>query len=327
MNLKNCFPALMVVCSFAVQGQTTATNRPPPIRKQTSSAGTLEHEKPPVRMRRIWISLTMNTLYDSNLDHDETNLNSFGFVPSVGLHYRDNPEKPNFEADYEVGLHRYTNSNVYDRVSQNLEVAYRKYLGRKWQARTTGVVSLKGSSEDRDVDNEYVLEQQLQYRFNPANRLRFFGAYRVKRYPTPDVEKNAIDPYFGARFDHRLAQQRRWEVSYRYDKNRSAGVKDRYVRWTYGALFETPVRRAVHDLLTLEVRYAPRLYARQIKVDGTRVARKDERWVFDAVYERPLSTDVRMALNYRYETRSSNDSEKNFNSHLLGVTFGFDWWK
>ncbi|HKE59295.1 MAG TPA: hypothetical protein VKB46_21450 [Pyrinomonadaceae bacterium] len=327
MKIKSCFLALTLGCSVAAHGQTTASNRPQPSGKKSATASALAPEKTPVRMRRIWLSLTMSTVYDSNLDHDQASLNSFGFVPSVGLHYRDNPEKPNFEADYEVGLHRYTNSDIYDRVSQNLELAYRKYLGRKWQARTTGVVSLKGSSEDRDVDNEYVLEQQLQYRFNPANRLRFYGAYRVKRYPAPDIEKNAVDPYFGARFDHRLAQQRRWEVSYRYDKNRSAGVKDRYVRWTYGALFSTPVRRSLRDLLTLELRYAPRLYARQIKVDGSRVARKDQRWVFDAVYERPLSTDVRMAFNYRYETRSSNDVEKNFNSHLLGVTFGFDWWK
>jgi hypothetical protein len=224
-------------------------------------------------------------------------------------------------------LHRYTNSDVYDRVSQNLELAYRRYLGRKWQARTTGGVSLKGSSEDRDVDNEYVLEEQIQYRFNPANRVRFYGAYRIKRYPISDREKNAVDPYFGARFEQRLKEQRRWEISYRYDKNRSVGPKDNYVRWTYGALFSTPLLKKLRDQLTAEVRYAPRLYARQIKVDGNRVARKDRRWVLDLMYERPMRQDLRMVLNYRYETRRSNDVEKNFRSHLLGIGFVFDWWK
>src|SRR5262245_52781506 len=107
MKIRSCFLALVLGCSFAVQGQTTASNRPQPIGKPSSTAGTLEQEKAPVRMRRIWLSLTMSTVYDSNLDHDEADLNSFGFVPSVGLHYRDNVEKPNFEADYEVGLHRY----------------------------------------------------------------------------------------------------------------------------------------------------------------------------------------------------------------------------
>ena len=99
------------------------------------------------------------------------------------------------------------------------------------------------------------------------------------------------------------------------------------MRRTYGAHFTTPLFRKLQDLLTLDVRYAPRLYARQIKVDGVRVPRRDRRWVADVLYERPLRRDVRMGLNYRYETRSSNDPEKNFNSHLFGVTFAFDWWR
>lgn len=54
------------------------------------------------------------------------------------------------------------------------------------------------------MNNQYVLEQQLQYRVNPNNRVRFFGAYRLKRYPLEDIGKNAVDPYFGIRFDQKL---------------------------------------------------------------------------------------------------------------------------
>lgn len=85
--------------------------------------------------------------------------------------------------------------------------------------------------------------------------------------------------------------------------------------------------RERRDLLTLDLRYAPRLYARQIKVDGGRVPRRDLRWTFDVLYERPVSEKVALGLNYRYETRASNDPEKNFNSHLLGITFGYKWWR
>ncbi|MCA1592354.1 MAG: hypothetical protein LC754_06835 [Acidobacteria bacterium] len=42
---------------------------------------------------------------------------------------------------------------------------------------------------------------------------------------------------------------------------------------------------------------------------------------------RPLRGDVRMGLNYRYETRNSNDPDKRFNAHVIGVTFGFKWWR
>ena len=112
-----------------------------------------------------------------------------------------------------------------------------------------------------------------------------------------------------------------------YDKNRSQDPKDRCVRRTYEAQFSTPIFRSRRDLLTAEARYSPRLYARQIKVDNERVARKDRRWVFEADYERPLARDVRLGLNYRYETRGSNDPDKRFGSHVFGATFGFDWWR
>lgn len=294
--------------------------------KKKSSSKSRPQQEGASLPRRLWFTASLTSVFDTNLEDDQSGLNSFGLVPSVGLHFQDNAEKPSFEADYEVALHQYTNSTRYDRVSQNLAVSYRRQLTRRLQARTTGEVSLKGSSEDRDVNNEYLMEQQLQYRFNPANRLRLFGAYRVKRYPLEDVGKNAVDPYFGARFDQRLSGGRGWEVLYRYDKNRSLDPKDRYVRWTYGAQFTTPVFRARHDQLTLDLRYAPRLYARQIKVDGARVPRRDQRWTFDALYELPLNERVLLGFNYRFETRSSNDPEKNFNSHLFGITLGYKWW-
>ena len=289
---------------------------------RVSAASGREGER---RRRRFWLSASLSTVFDSNVEHDERRLHSFGLVPSFGLHFQDNPEKPSFEAEYEVGFHRYTRTDSFDRVSQYLTAAYRRRLPGRLSSRTTGEVSLKGSSEDRDVNNQYSLEQQFQYRLSPAARVSAFAAYRVKRYPLADAGKNAIDPYVGGKFQQALKGGREWEISYRYDKNRSQDPKDRYVRWTYEAQFSTPLFRSRRDLLTVEARYSPRLYARQIKVYGERVARKDRRWVFEVDYERPLARDVRFGLDYKYENRNSNDPDKRFDGHVLGVTFGFDW--
>jgi hypothetical protein len=325
--------SLLLACAAAAQERTDTSapaGKGAAPKKKSSSA----RSKPQPRgetaggaARRLWFTMSLSSVFDTNVEDDETGVNSFGLVPSLGVHFRNDAEKPSFEADYEVGFHRYTNTQKYDRVSHNLTASYRLQLSRRWQARTNGEISLKGSSEDRDVNNQYVLEQELHYRVNPSNRLRLFGAYRVKRYPLEDVGKNAVDPYFGARFDQKLKGGRGWEVIYRYDKNRSQDPKDFYVRRTYGAQFTTPLSRERRDLLTLDVRFAPRLYARQVKVDGERVPRRDRRWTADFLYERPLRQDVRMALNYRYETRGSNDPEKNFDSHLFGASFSFDWWR
>lgn len=323
------FIILLFVCQLVAQGQTggrATTRKGGAVAKKATARNKPQRETASVP-RRLWFTLSLSGAFDSNIEDDEQGLNSFGIVPSVGVHFQDNPEKPSFETHYEVAFHRYTNSDKYDRVSQNLTASHRLQLSRRWQLRTTGEMSLKGSSEDRDVNDQYLLEQQLQYRINPNNRLRFFGAYRLKRYPLDDIGKNAIDPYIGARFDQKLKGGRAWEILYRYDKNRSQDPKDRYVRWTYGAQFTTPLFGKRQDQLTFDVRYAPRLYARQVKVDGERVPRRDQRWTFDVLYEQPLRQDVQMGLNYRFETRSSNDPEKNFNSHLFSVTFNYKWWK
>lgn len=332
---KNMFVmlvALTLLCTVVGNSQTNThaskskATKAAAAKKKSLSRSQTEEAK--VRApRRVWLTMTLTSVFDSNIDDDEKGLNSFGLVPSVGLHFQNDAEKPSFEADYEVGFHRYTNNEKYDRLSQNLTASYRRQLSRKWQARTTGEISLKGSSEDRDINNQFVLEQQLQYRFNPSNRLRLFGAYRLKRYPLEDIGKNAVDPYIGARFEQQLKGGRSWEILYRYDKNRSQDPKDRYVRRTFGAQFTTPLLRKRQDLLTIDLRYAPRLYARQVKVDGERVPRQDRRWALDVLYERPLSQDIRWGLNYSFEMRNSNDPEKNFNSHQFSVTFAFNWWR
>jgi hypothetical protein len=338
-TLRNAVVALaaclLLACAAPARGQSaegnaerkveaTAVKKKKKKAAQDSASKRQEGEK---GRRRFWLFGSLSTVFDSNVEHDERRIRSFGLVPSFGFHFRDNAEKPSFEAEYEVGLHRYTHTDSFDRVSQYFTAAYRWRLPRGFSSRTTGEVSLKGSSEDRDVNNQYSLEQQFQYRLMPSVRLSAFAAYRLKRYPVIDAGKNAIDPYVGGRVAQELKGGREWQLTYRYDKNRSQDAKDRYVRRTYEAQFSTPLFRSRRDLLTLEARYSPRLYARQIKVDGVRVPRKDRRWVFEAEYERPLNNGMRLGLDYSYETRDSNDPEKRFNSHVVGVSFGFDWWK
>jgi hypothetical protein len=324
---------LLLVCNVAAQSRTNSgitkndDAKKTSVKKKPSSRKSAQGERKKEALRRFWLSMSMSSVFDTNVTHDERGISSFGLVPSFGAHFVDNPEKPSFEADYEVGLHRYTNTNEFDRVSHYFTASYRRQLAQRWYAKTVGEVSLKGSSEDRDVNNQYILEQQLQYRLSPSNRLTAFAAYRLKRYPITDQGSNAIDSYVGGKYERKLKGQRAWVLGYRYDKNRSQDPRNRYIRWSYNTEFSTPVSHGNRDLLTLGVRYSPRLYARQIKVNGERVARRDRRWVFDALYERQLSRDVRMGWSYSYETRNSNDPDKKFASNLFGVTFNFNWWK
>jgi hypothetical protein len=302
-----------------------ATNATQQVGDQTPADRTLRTED---RLRRRWwVSMSLASVFDTNITHDEQQVGSFGLVPSFGFHFRDNPERPSFEADYEVALHRYTNTDEFDRLSHNLTAVYRKQLAKRFYSKTTTEMSLKGSSEDRDINNNYILEQQLQYRLPFNTRVAGFAAYRLKRYPLIEQDSNAIDSYVGAKVEQRLRGERRVELTYRYDHNRAWDPRNNYIRRTYTLEFETPLSIRRRDSLGAEFRYSPRDYQnRTTRVNGVRVPRHDDRWVFDVTYTRLLRPDLSMVVFYQYEKRNSNDIDKRFTSNVFGLTFTFDKW-
>ena len=273
--------------------------------------------------RRLWFSATLATSFDTNINHDPQGVSSFGLVPSLAVHFQNSVEKPSFEIDYEVAAHNYSNSKEWDRGSHNLVIRYRKHLFGGWSTRTESELTHKGSSEDRELNNQYVLRQQLEYRINENSRLQLVGAYRIKRDPY-DSGSNAINPYAGVRFIQKLAGDKRLALSYRYDKNRSWEPKNRYIRWAYEAEFATPfVDRRTR--LSFDLTYKPRLYGRTVKVDGERLPRRDGRWIFETQVERVLRSDLRMVFVYRFERRDSNDPDKDFRSNQAGFALTYRW--
>jgi len=277
--------------------------------------------------RRWWVSMSLASVFDTNITHDEQQVGSFGLVPSFGFHFRDNVEKPSFEADYEVALHRYTNTDEFDRLSHNLSAVYRRQLAKRIYSKTTTEISLKGSSEDREVNNNYIFEEQIQYRFPFNTRVAGFAAYRLKRYPLIELDSNSIDSYVGGKIEQRLPKDRRVEFTYRYDHNRAWDPRNNYIRRTYSLDFETPLSIVRHDSVSAEFRYSPRDYQnRTTRVNGIRVPRHDDRWVFDVTYTRFIRPNLSMAVFYQFEKRNSNDVDKRFNSNVFGLTFTFDKW-
>ncbi len=271
--------------------------------------------------------MSLESVFDTNITHDEQQVSAFGLVPSLGFHFRDNAEKPSFEADYEVALHRYNNTDEFDRVSHNLTALYRRQLAKRLYSKTTAEMSLKGSSEDREINNNYILEQQLQYRFTTNTRFAGFAAYRLKRYSIPDQDSNSIDSYAGAKIEQRFRGDRRLELKYRYDHNRAWDPRNNYIRRTYALEFQTPLSCWRRDSLITEFRYSPRHYQNRLtRVDGIRVPRRDNRWVYEVSYERLLRPNLSMAVDYQFEKRDSNDVDKRFTSHAFGLRFTFDKW-
>src|SRR5262245_23665556 len=61
--------------------------------------------------------VTIGTVFDSNINHDAEDLDSYGTVLGVGAIFRNNASQPTLEVEYQAGLHHYTNTNRWNRLS------------------------------------------------------------------------------------------------------------------------------------------------------------------------------------------------------------------
>jgi hypothetical protein len=244
-------------------------------------------------------------------------------VYGLGVGYRTPPSRPTLELSYEVAVHSYTQTDKWDRVSHNLQASFEQRLTRHWNLETNGELSFKGSSEDRELVDQYILLQQIYYRLNRQNRLGFYGAYRVKRYDdSPD--RDATNLYLGGDFEEQLGVGHRWKIGYRYETNRPQSPRHQYIRWTYSMDYTTPL--SARGKLILGVRYRSQRYdERLMEIEDTEVPRHDHRWVLSASWIRPLWRNQELDLDYKFETRSSNDPDKEFSAHLLAITLRHRW--
>jgi hypothetical protein len=272
--------------------------------------------------KSYWL-FTMNfgQVFDSNIDQDQKGLKSFGFVSSLGISYRDNPKRPSFKFDYEVGWHQYSQTDRWDRRSHLFVASYERRLVKHLSLETEGVVSLKGSSEDRELADQYVVQEQIKYRLNRWNRVKVYGAYRIKRYDD-DSLRNTINPYVGAKYQL-LSGSRSWTAGFRYDKSRPINPRGRYIRWTYSGEFSTPLSR--EGLLTAGVKYQPKLYARLIKSGERRVPRRDEKWTLSVVWEREVRKNLFFGLFGAFEAQDSNLIDKQFKANQVGTRIRYQW--
>lgn len=257
--------------------------------------------------------------YDTNINHDEEPKRDWGYVVGAGTRF----ETDAFELEYEVASHSYENTDRWDRISHSLTTSLDQRLTRRLSVEAVGEVALKGSSEDRELGDQYVFEPRIHYRFSPSNRLRLFGAHRLRRYDE-DPQRDATNQYLGAEFRQRIGPGN-LDFGYRWERNRSEGPRNRYRRQTYNAQYATPLADGLHRL-ALEVKYRPQQYSeRFVDDEEDEGLRRDARWIFSAGASFALGRHLELVPGYKFEFRTSNDPEKEFDAHVgyLGLRFWF----
>jgi hypothetical protein len=275
---------------------------------------------PPPSSRPLTFHFNNLYLYDSNINHSgDDPRETRGAVFGLQALYRLPAERPELVLSYEIARHFHT-AEEWDRLSHQFRADWERKLSDRWAIETVGEVSLKGSTEDRDISDQYVFSPRLEYRFNRQNRLRGYGAYRIRKFDGgPD--RDARNHYFGAEYAYRSGGVRRLDVGLRYEENRAEAERYRYTRWTYYAELTNPVTR--RDRVVLEARFRPRQYEFRTIDDDDDILRYDKNWILSGAWIHTFQERLDLSLEYRFETRNSNDPEEDFDQHSVGLALGY----
>lgn len=284
---------------------------------------------PPAEPPRSWsLETSLTSVYDSNLGHRRDANDGYGVVAGAGVRWRNDPEDASVEAEYEAALHSYSEGSQWDRVSHLARASWERELSRRWSLEIEGEGSLGGSSEDRELADEVVLDPRLSFEPTRSTRLRLTAAYRYKWFE--DSSRDAFNPYAELELRQRLPG--RWEVEggSRYELREAEDPENSFRRWTHG--LAAGGRLGEDDALRFEVKYRYRRYTErlvEIDVEGgpdPEALRRDrDWWIASAEWSHDLFAGIGLEVGYKFETRSSNDPDKEFDAHLLRVGTRARW--
>lgn len=272
----------------------------------------------------LWSAATrLSGVWDSNIDRNDESLDSYGAVAGLIVHFEGRPGPYRLRAEYDVAMHRYSGSDRWNRISHRLRGAMRRDLSGRWQAEVISEISLKGSSEDRSIGNQYVIEPRLIYQLNDESDVRFYAAVRIRRFED-EPDQNALNRYAGVEFAQEVEGGAEWEVGFRYELNDAESDRRRYRRRTWHTEFTTPI--GSRDEIELELKVRSRRYTdRYVEIEDDDVLRRDHRWIPAIEWTRRFWQGIDLVVQYEFETRASNDPDRGYSGHQFGVAVA-RWW-
>lgn len=281
----------------------------------------------PLKRQRFWFESGVTNVYDSNVEHDSTNIGSYGIVAGSSLRFRTRSSRPALHLEYGAAVHSYTATDKWDRVSQLGRAGMDMPLGKFLLLGLTAEAALKGSSEDREIGDQYAILPRLEIRPADNFRLRVITAYR-RRYYGESSGSNAVNRY--ATVDTRIrVGGRTLEGAARIEENLPETERNRFERQTYRTSYSWLSGR--RDEFSVGVEYRPVRYPKRTgeieDEDGeeTEVPRQDRRWRPELSWTREWPRNLRTDLEYEYEMRFSNDPDKKYRGHVLTFTTAIPW--
>jgi hypothetical protein len=273
-----------------------------------------------IRRDNLTLELGYLSRFDSNIDHNEDDLDSFGMVPAVMAQLRSSRIKPVALLNYHVARHNYSGTDRWDRFSHLLVGVLRQDQDGSLRTETRGEISVAGTSEDRDLSNQYQVAQNLEYRFTDDYRLNLYGTLRWKRFDVRD--RNEFKPNVGLEFEQKLANDAELKFGVRWETKIIDDRDGRYKRWTFALDYEVPV--SATSELEVFVENRRKLYEfEEIEIDDEDYLRRDFQWRFGVAWTKHLTDRLRFKTDYMFERRDSNNPAKLFDAHLIDMSIYF----
>ena len=273
---------------------------------------------------RLWsVGVTASNSYDSNVDHDLRSVGVYGLAYGTAAYFRSSQTRPLFQVAYSITRYSVPRAARWDRVSHFLSTAVERRLNRRVYVDVVGNFLTGGVSEDREIVNQYLVRPRVEFRLPRDHRVRFYTAQRLKRYSNT-ADRDATNRYVGLEVQRRLQTGDRWLIGYRYEQNRSVGLRHRYRRLTYETEYMTVLTE--RDSVTFDVVYRSQVYPyRLAELHDIKVPRHNQRWVPSLWWAHRLGARADVRVEYIFDTQSSNDLNEPYTAHNLGFSVGYIW--
>jgi hypothetical protein len=275
-----------------------------------------------VRMpRNLSVDVRFASVYDSNIDHNDESAESYGLVPAARMRLRSSVDDPLLTAVYVVARHDYSNTDRWTRTSHLANLIFEPRTSDWFRMSTVGQVSIRGSSEDRDISNQYRVEQDLEVRFSRRHRLIVYGGLVWKKFPDSPVD-DAFKPRVGGEYRRYGSGGRRWELDVRREWNEEQEIEGEYDRWKFETSYRFPIGRVA--LARIELEYRRKTYReRFVEIEDDDFLRRDYRWTVGTSATREIGRNLSVELGYRFEKRDSNDPDKLYSAHMVTLGLGY----
>ena len=267
---------------------------------------------------RLGLEFRTSGVFDSNIDHDEADLDSYGAAMVARASFRTR----RVDLQYQAGVDRFSQTRLWDRATHRARAELRQRISSRWRANARAELSVGHSSDDRElVGTQYTLAPELEHRFGEAHRAYVYGRYRLRRFGDEAV-RNDDTREGGAEFRRDAGGRQSWAAGYRYEAVDASTARSSYRRHAYVADYR--VNTTPRDELLLGLTFRPRRYPyRVLQLPTGEALRRDGRWTHRVGWGRMLSDGVRLEAAYTFDHQNSNEQHKDFRAHRVALSVGW----